>query len=187
MASNRLSEPKVRERLRLCTATDVIEEVYEFGQKMLTETVTRTRLLDTKAATMAAYGAAIVTLLVSTSGTWARTGNRWTPIVAALAGLAAFVAVICSVTVMALKNFDWLSEEEWLEPNCLSDINKLKRYRALTIWGAMDSYKTVHVRKANRLKLAEWTLLLSVCLLFVVLLQIAWLFPFNQSFWVTRR
>lgn len=184
IVTNRLSQPEVRRRLQLCTEPTVIDEVYEFGQKMLTETIVRTRLLDTKAGSMAAYGAAIVTLLVSTSGTWSRLGNKWTPIVAALAGLAAFIAVIFSVWAMALRNFNWLSEEEWLQPACLSDVKKLKRYRALTIWGAMDSYKTAHVSKVNRLKIAERTLLLSVFFLLIILLQFAWLYVFYERFGV---
>ena len=42
--------------LKLCTDKAVLDELYAFGQTMLTETGARFRVLDTKAASMAAFG-----------------------------------------------------------------------------------------------------------------------------------
>jgi hypothetical protein len=91
--TNRLTEVEVRKRLALCKQTEVIDEVYTFGQMLFNEAITNFRGLDTKAGTLAAYGAAIVTLLVSSSSTWLRLGNRWTAVFGLLAGLTAFLAV----------------------------------------------------------------------------------------------
>jgi hypothetical protein len=173
--SNRLSEKEVRERLALCTDAKIIDELYTFGQMMLKETVARVHLIDTKAASMAAYGGAIVTLLVSTSAAWSRVGGKWTLAIASIAGSLAFLAAVCAVKVMALRDFDWLSEEEWLQTSCLSDTDKLKRYRSLTIWAAMNSYKTAHVSKVRLLEKAQTLLALAVFLLLVTFLQITWL------------
>ncbi len=183
--SNRLSEEEVRRRIALCTKTDVVDEVYTFAQMLLKETVTRVRLIDTKAASMAAYGGAIVTLLFSTSGTWSHLGDKWTVIIAAAAGLSAFVAAVLAVKVMALREFEWLSDNEWLEPGCLSDIDNLKRYRSLTIWGTMDSYKTAYLSKVRLLQRAQLFLSVAVLLLLLVLLQVAWLRLFHQASGIT--
>lgn len=176
--SNRLSEKDVRDRLALCTDTNVIDELYIFGQMMLKETVTRVRLMDTKAASMAAYGGAIVTLLVSTSAAWLHLGGKCTLIIAAISGILAFSAVVFAVRVMALRNFDWLSEEEWLQTSCLANVDKLKRYRSLTIWEAMNSYKTAHLAKVRLLEQAQKLLAFAVFLLLVALLQITWIHTF---------
>lgn len=177
--TGRLSEKEVRERLFSCTNADVIDEIYRFGQMMLKETLEVGRVLDSKAAQLAAFGSAVTTLLVSTSGSWYRLGNRWTLLLAALAGLAGFIAAMCAAQGLALREFDWLGEKEWLEPSCFTDINKLKRYRALTIWGAMDSHKDAHLGKALQLRRAEKALVVSVFFLLLVLLQIA-LVNFNN-------
>jgi len=110
--TNRLSEPEVRERLGLCLDSNVIDEVYSFGQLMLNATVETTRILDSKAASMAAYGGAIVTLLVSTTGGWVHLGNTWTLIIAAIAAISGFGAAIFAVRTMALRDFEWLGEAE---------------------------------------------------------------------------
>lgn len=170
--TNRLSEREVRERLRLCSDPKVIDEIYSFGQMMLHETVANTRLLDSKAATMAAYGGAIVTLLVSTSGGWARLGNDWSLIFAAVAAICAFASAIFAVKAMALRDFQWLGEKEWLEENCLSQVEKLKRYRVLTMWGAMDSHKDAHLSKVVFLKKSQQWLSGSVFFVLSLLFHI---------------
>lgn len=184
--TNRLTEQEVRKRLAVCKQTEVIDEVYTFGQMLLNEAITNFRGLDTKAGSLAAYGAAIVTLLVSSSKTWLGLGNRWTAVFGLLAGLTAFLATFFSVRAMALREVEWLSEREWLEESCFSAIEKLKRYRILTIWGAMSSRKNANLYKVKRLKYSQVCLLGSVFLLLLVLLQIAWHLGFGESFRVTN-
>jgi hypothetical protein len=179
--TNRLTEEEVRARLKVCTETAVIDEIYTFGQMLLKETVASFRLLDTKAASIAAYGAAIVTLLVSSSSTWLPLGGHGAAVVGFLAGLAAFLAAFFSVRALALMNVEWLSEREWLEESCLNATDKLKRYRILTIWGAMSSRKDAHLEKVRRLKNAQFFLIAAVFLLLIVLFQIVWNLGLSQS------
>jgi len=172
--TNRLSEPEVRERLKLCADPMVIDEIYSFGQMMLHETVETTRVLDSKAASMAAYGGAIVTLLVSTSSGWVGFGNNLTLGFASLAAICSFSAAIFAVKAMALQDFQWLGEREWLEENCLSGVDKLKKYRVLTIWGAMDSHKDAHRSKVELLQKSQNWLSGSVSFVLLLLLHIGW-------------
>jgi len=172
--TNRLSEYEVRERLKLCSDPMVIDEIYSFGQMMLHETLETTRVLDSKAASMAAYGGAIVTLLVSTSSGWVRFGNELTLGISALAAICAFSAAVFAVNAMALRDFEWLGEKEWLEDKCLGHVDKLKKYRVLTIWGAMDSHKDAHLSKVDLLKKSQRWLSRSVFLVLLLLLHIGW-------------
>lgn len=182
--TNRLSEPEVRDRLRSCTDPKVIDEIYSFGQMMLSATVETTRILDSKAASMAAYGGAIVTLLVSTAGGWVHLGDPLTLALAAVAAISGFGAAIFAVRVMALRDFDWLGEEEWLEKDCLSEVEKLKRYRVLTMWGAMDSHKNASVDKVAILKKSQQWLSASVFFVLLTLLQVGWVQGLRQIFWM---
>ena len=180
--TNRLCEREVRERLKLCSDPMVIDEIYSFGQMMLHETLKNTRVLDSKAASMAAYGGAIVTLLVSTSGGWVRLGNSWTLAVAAVAAICGCAAAVFAVKAMALRDFEWLGEKEWLEETCLSRVDKLKKYRILTIWGAMDSHKDAHLSKVWLLKRSQFWLSMSVFFVLIVLLHIGWFQGFSLMF-----
>ena len=180
-ATNRLCETEVRRRLKLCVDIEVVDEIYSFGQMMLRETLENTKILDSKAASMAAYGGAIVTLLVSTSGGWVPLGNPWTLSIAAIAAICGFGAAVLAVMAMALRDFEWLGEEEWLEQTCLSQISKLKSYRILTIWGAMDSHKDANVAKVCLLKKSQFWLSLSVLFVLFLLLHIGWLQRFHLA------
>src|SRR5262245_11459915 len=186
--TNRLSEREVRERLALCSDPEIIDELYTFGQMMLQESIENTRALDSKAASIATYGGAIVTLLVSTSADWVRLGNTWTLALGAIAGITAFASSIFAVRAMALRNFEWISQKEWLEEDCISQhLARLKGFRILTIWGAMDSHKESDLVKVERLKQAQRWLSVSVFVLLLILLHIGWIqglsLPFRAALW----
>ncbi len=183
--TNRLTEHEVRERLKACSDPQIVDELYTFGQMMLKETIEITKTLDSKAASMAAYGGAIITLLVSTSASWVSYGATSILALSAVAGIGAFVAAIFAVRALALKEFDWLGEKEWLEDKCFSQISRLKGYRVLTIWGAMDSRKDVHLEKVEKLKTSQRWLAISVFFILLLLLDIVWFRGLRDAFWMT--
>lgn len=183
--TDRLTEQEVRERLELCSNPQVLDELYTFGQMMLKETLEITKTLDSKAASMAAYGGAAVTLLVSTSGAWLNYGFASILALSAVAGIGAFTAAFFAVRTMALKVFEWLGEKEWLEDKCFSQIDVMKRYRVLSIWGAMDSQKKVQLIKVDLLKTAQRWLSISVFSILLLLLDIVWFRALRDSFWMT--
>ncbi len=77
MSTSRLSEEEVRERLKLCEDPKIVDEIYSFGQTLQKETIDQIHILESKATSFAAYGAAVVTLLVSSSSIWSGLRNRW--------------------------------------------------------------------------------------------------------------
>jgi hypothetical protein len=171
--SPQLTEEEVRERLGLTNDPVIIDDLYNFGQKLEKSAIEHIQIVESKAISFAAYGAAIVTLLVSSSSSWARLGNQWTLWIAFCAGASAVICTYFSIQALLLKQFDYISQDEWLNAECLSDIDKLKRYRILTLWGTIDSHDKIHSTKATALQHAEVWLAGSVIFLVYLLLHIA--------------
>ena len=73
-----LSEKEVRERLDRCSDPNIVDEIYTFGQILEKSAVDQINILESKAVSFAAYGAAIVTILVSSSAAWSNLGNGLT-------------------------------------------------------------------------------------------------------------
>lgn len=169
----RMSEKQVRERMNQIADPSVADELYSLGQSMANEIVGSIRSLESKATLFAAYGTAIVTLLISSSGTWNRVGNHVTPWISVCAGMAAFLCTVCSVKALALKTYKIVSQEEWLEADCLQSYLKLRKYHILAIWSAMDSRFDVQSQKIRELRVAQRWLQVAVALMVLLLFQIA--------------
>jgi hypothetical protein len=192
MSTSRLSEDEVRERLRLCEDPEIVNEIYNFGQTLEKETVEQIHILESKATSFAAYGAAIVTLLVSSSSVWSGLGNRWSAWIAVFAGVCGLTCTYFCVRAMSLTEFECISEDEWLKRECLSKIETLKRYRILTIWGTIASHGRIQQDKAVKLQRAHVWLTGAVIYLVYLLLHIAFvqssiLDGFERNLWVALR
>src|SRR5664280_152095 len=101
--SPQLSEEEVRERIDHTDDPAVLDDLYNFGQKLEQAAAEHVRIVESKAISFAAYGAAIVTLLVSSSSSWARLGNQWTLWIAFCAGASAMICTYFSVQALLLK------------------------------------------------------------------------------------
>ncbi len=184
---NRLTEGEVKTRLLSCTSGEVLQEVYDFGQSLLKETVDRVKALETKASSFAAYGIAVVTLLVSSSASWEKLGGSWSLWIAACAAICGLACTGLCVSALRLDAHSLISQEEWLEPECLSkgDMAFLQKYRVLTMWGAIDSYTEAQARKAKKLMQAESWLAVSTAFLVFLLLELAWVGTGMNVQWLT--
>jgi hypothetical protein len=191
MPNTRLSEEEVLERLKLCEDPAIVDEVYTFGQTLEKETIDQIRTVESKATSFAAYGAAIVTLLVSSSSIWSGLGNRWSAWIAVFAGVCGLLCTYFSVRAMSLKEFECISEDEWLKPECLSKIEMLKKYRILTIWGTISSHGRVQDDKAKNLQRAQVWLTGAVIYLVYLLLHVAFFRSFDDvlkaNSWIALR
>lgn len=188
-----LSEKEVRARLARCSDPSIVDEIYTFGQILENSAIDQIKILESKAVSFAAYGAAIVTILVSSSAAWSHSGNDLTIWAAVCAGFCGFVCTWYSVRAITLKQFENISQDEWLNIECLSDLQQLKRYRILTLWGSIDSHDKVQKGKAKKMKRAQVWLAGAVIFLVYLLFQVAFLrglIAFRQSaiqghFWVS--
>lgn len=163
-----LSEDEAKDRLKHADAK-VLDELYEFGKMLLTETVARVGRLDTKATYIAAYSIGVVTLLVSTNSGWAsRIHFVWLPI---LAGVAAFLSGISAVLALTLKDFKWFNDDDWLRTECLQNHESLVQYRVLSLREKIDSWEDVASRKADKIELAQLGLLVAALFLIASLID----------------
>src|ERR1017187_1491880 len=185
MPNTLLSEEEVRQRLSLCDGnSDVVNELYDFGQTLGAEVIDRIRAVESKATSFAAYGAAIVTFLVTSVAIWSRLGNQWSPWISVCAGFCGLMCTYFSLRVLALREYEWISEDDWLKTECLSNLNTLKQYRILTMWGVIHSHGKIRSQKARELRRAQIWLAGSVVYLVYLLLHVAFLRSFDNSYWM---
>jgi hypothetical protein len=183
--SPRLSEDQVRTRLKKCENSEIVDEIYSFGKELMSESKDNVRVVEWKATLFVAYGSAIATLLVSSSSAWSALGNHGTPWIAFFAGVCALICVVFSAKALFLKPFDCISQDEWLNEECLSGrIEKMKRYRVLTMWGTVDSYYNRYLEKAKQLQRAQAWLRGSVVFLVYLLCHLAFVGSFGNRFWI---
>jgi hypothetical protein len=105
LTTTRLSEEDVRQRLSVCEGEpEVVNELYDFGKILNGEVLERIKGVESKATSFAAYGAAIVTVLISSISIWSKAGDQWSPWISACAGIS---GLIC--TCFALRAL-WLRE-----------------------------------------------------------------------------
>lgn len=168
-----LSIEEAKERLKIversAVASEVTNEIYDFGKMLVSEAVARVSRLDTKAASVAAYAIGMITLLVSTSSAWASRMNiAWLPI---FVGAVAFLSAVFGVIALTLKKFEWFSDNDWLRADCLASVEDLKTYRVLTMLKVIDSWQAVAREKSLWIKSAQFTLLVAALLLVICLLD----------------
>ncbi len=167
---NGLVESEVEQRLLACKERpEIVDELYSFGQSLVKQVVEDIHHLDLKAGSLAAYCGATITLLVSTQGSWSQVADGWVYLNVIASGSAALLGAILAISVLALRNFEWFSQKEWLESSCFDNLTKLKRYRVLTMWGVITSYRKAHITKARRLVKAQWFLVTAGCFLLLAL------------------
>jgi hypothetical protein len=169
--TNRLAESEVGQRLAECKERpQIVDELYSFGQALVRQAVEDIHRIDLKAGSFAAYCGVVITLLVSSQGSWSKMADGWVYLSVIGSGSAALVGAIFSISALALRNFEWFSQKEWLETSCFDDLTKLKRYRVLTMWGVVTSYRDAHAVKVRRLVKAQWFLVAAGCFLLVALI-----------------
>lgn len=153
--SSRLSEEEVVKRLESCDSDDVLDELYVFGQSMMKDADSHIRIVETKSQSFAAYGLAVITLLVSTSSGWLHVGNQYDPAIALCAAICALICTYLSISALKARPYDCISEDEWLNADCLSKLTELKRYRILIMWGAVSSYGKIQDERSKKLVTAQ--------------------------------
>lgn len=168
-----LSENDVRERLDSYTESGVTDELYHFGEMLLRDVVERVGKADTKASALAAYAGGLITLLVSTSGIWAK-GQPRVHIILPIAAIGAlFLAAFFAVSSMSLKRAEWFSPNEWMKKECLETGERLRRYHILAMWGTSESLEKLYQSKLSELRKAQWGTLIAWVLLALAFFDVA--------------
>ena len=171
--NGQLNEDEVRRRLKLCKDAKIADELYEFGERLLNYRIDISHRLDSKAAAMAGYAGAVLTVLLSTYGNWKGAVGQIGFLIMALAGIAVFFAGASAITAMRLRDFLWFTQDEWLKEELMANPIQVKGYRVLTLWGVLSSYENICAQKAARLRCAQSTLFVAGALLLSALLYVA--------------
>lgn len=169
-----LTEAQVRERLAVCKdKPEVIDQLYDFGNMLLSDAIGRIATMDSKAASLAAYAGGIITLLVSTAKLWASTADKFATSLIVLASVAALFAGACAMHSVTLQTIDWFSSDEWMQKDQIGERNKLRRYHVLAMWSVIESHQARSRSKIKRVRLAETFLAAAGLLLAASFFEIA--------------
>jgi hypothetical protein len=169
----KLKQEEVRERLESYSHSDtgVTDELYDFGKMLVAEVIDRNNRLETKAAAIAAYSIGIITLLASTYGSWSKVVLSIGLPIPVFGAIAALVATICAVRGLTLRGYKGISQNEWINAECLKNRDMLRRYHILTMWVVLDSHENASEIKAKRIGNAQWALFFAVALLVLSLVD----------------
>jgi hypothetical protein len=164
-----LPKSEVKERLKYKDQA-ITDELHGFGRMLLNDAVERMGKLDSKAATLAGYCGAVITLLLATAKGWQSTSSV---AIIAMAATIVFLSGACAISSMALQKTEWFSQEDWLRKECLTSADALKRYYILATWRIVDSHHAAYRRKIWRIYAAQLLLALAGVILFLALLNAA--------------
>ena len=148
----------------MCKAT--VDELYEFGKIMFSESQTRSSQLDSKLVTMLGWSGATLTFLLLNH---AAHDGSWKEYLVWAAATAAIVAVGIAA---ALRTRMWAapSEADWFKQGLMDQPEKLRRYHVISLLLAhQETIKTV-ARKAHYIRWGEGCLAASSVVVFLVLL-----------------
>ncbi len=172
MIRNSLSENEMRERLASYENSEVTDEMYEFGKFLLAEITDRFTKLDTKSTNLAAYAIGIITFLGATSANWINRVHKLLGVpLPVWAGTVAFIATGFAVASLFVRKAEWFSQDEWMQKECLTSRERLRKYRLLTMWGILEEHQKACENKAQRLLIAQRIFTLAAILLFISLLN----------------
>lgn len=171
--SQDLSEADVRSRLASYSSEAVTDQLYDFGRMLLQDAVDRISKMDSKAAAVAAYSGAVITVLISTEGIWIKRFDRLAVVLLLLAGIAAALAGAAAVHSIALQRTEWFTANEWMNKDCLGDADRLKRYHLLTMWTVILSHQQRYRTKVVRFRRAQFAIVAAGFLVACALFEVA--------------
>lgn len=168
-----LAYQEVKQRVQTSHA-DVVDELYSFGEKLVSDAVDRLAKSDSKASALAAYCGGLVTLVVSTSAIWGKYLDLYSSVVVVAAIFFFIVSAWLAAGSTHPQATEWYSDNDWLRQECLQDRERLRRYRVLTMWQILKSHQEAFRAKTRRVRYAVLLLKIASVLLFAAFLEIAW-------------
>lgn len=174
-----MTSDEVEKRLSLPVNPEVLSEIYDFGTNMQKEAVERIKSIESKATALAAYGTAIISILVSSSSGWLNKADIFSIWVAVVAAFCALASTAVSVQALTLRKLLTISDDEWLSKESFEDVQLLKKVWIRSLWYVLTRYGAVQERKAAKVRRAQVWLTASVAYLSFFLLHIAVVFSYS--------
>lgn len=162
-----LTEDDMRNRLASYENPAITDELYDSGRWLVAQAQEYETHLERKAVATAAYAIGMITVLTSTYGSWGKVIDKSLVPVIFVSALAAFVAAAYAVRALRLKEYQWISPNEWLNADCLTGRERLRKYRLLAMWKVWRYYITHSEKKADKIQRAQgWLLFAAIILVF---------------------
>lgn len=176
---DQVDEAEVRHRVYACVEPNIIEELYLFSQVLIRQAGDDIKHIESEAMTTVGYSGLIIILLVASItislkvvGITTASGNYLAIFATFAAGMMAFFSASGAVKALVLPDFGWFGQDRWLERASLSDYEKLKKHRIVTMWTILRAYRDAHKLKREQLKRSQMFLSWSIGLMFCSLLAV---------------
>jgi len=143
-----------------------IDELYTFGQMLLSECLDRSKQLDAKATSLSGYTGVIVALLVTTFASKLVGMRRAELYPLMVAGLCVIGAGGMAVWAIWIRGYQWFSDRDWFAPSVIQSPQRLKQFHVLAMHSYKHQHEAINADKAARLQVAYW--LLATCVLMLM-------------------
>jgi len=168
-----IGEDEVQSRLGSYNDDEVTAQLYDFGRMMLQDATDRMAKWDSKGTAIVAYSGAVITVLVSTQAIWSRQLDTVAVWLLLASGVAAAIAGFAAVHSLFLQPTEWFTTNAWIQKECLSDVQKLKKYHISTMWKVIESHHEKGRVKIKRLRRAQWGIAIALLLVLDAFLEVA--------------
>jgi hypothetical protein len=158
-----LSNEEVRKLVYSYEDPQVTDELYSFGQMLLTEVQQRAGQIDSKATTILGWATAILAFLFTQLD---KTGGAVDlGFGSAVAGLTSVAVISSYCALRAREGWRWPSDRDWFQKAALCKGDELKRFHLRSIHDARRSQRDLTERKARFLIWGQRFLMLGSCVL----------------------
>ena len=149
------------------------DELYEFGCRLLEESIQRTYGLDSKAQMLATLVGGVIAVLLSTSSQWlALLTNERAPLLSGLVFL--LVAGALAVLAFSPRRYQWIDTDTWFAAEHFHYPDQLKRHYLLAIYRAVASSNQKSNQRGYILTASESCFMFGAFLLAIPLMVELW-------------
>jgi hypothetical protein len=163
-----VSSDDAEEHIMAACSDELVDELYEFGGRLMDEALDRTAQLDGKATTLLGWGSASVAFLL------VGIDRTQTPdAIDALIAVAVILALSGSIYAgLALRIIDWEfpSEKDWFKFKLFSDPQKLRIYHLLGMLETHQFHNRQNRLKGERVRRAQWFVICATVLVGAIVL-----------------
>lgn len=159
-------------------SSELLDELFAFGQLMISEVSGRTVILEGKATSIMGWTTGLLALFLLQPDTPAVPRSFIEQLLTVLGAVSALVALIASVLALRVQSWQWPSQQDWLCPNLFGHPTVLRRAHVLSLLETHEAHSGVNDRKAQWVQLAQAGLFLaglSLGLQIVAAVVVRWL------------
>lgn len=141
----------------------VTDELYSFGNVLLTEIRTRAGNIDSKSATMLGWSTGILVFLFTQID---KHSGFLVLALAVASGLCCLLSAIFAFLALRARNeWKWPSDKDWFEETALCDADELRRFHIRSMHEVRQDQSRVTEQKGNRLFASQDFLVVGAALL----------------------